>query len=261
MNSLRRLFAEIHRRDPVLSATGWLHVGLLAVMLCVAPFDSRLILGINPWIKPMKFASSIALYTWTLAWYLGYLSGPRRMMRLIRWGVAVAMTVEIVCISGQALRGTTSHFNMATAFDAVIFSVMGFMILLNTGLVAIVILYFFTRPPELPPAYLWGIRLGIAIFLIGSMEAIVMLHNLGHTVGQLDGGPGLPIVNWSLTGGDLRVAHFFGLHALQIVPLAGYAISRARLPAALTALFAAGYLGIMAVLYSRAMAGYPFLRG
>lgn len=45
---------------------------------------------------------------------------------------------------------------------------------------------------------------------------------LKHTIGANDGSEGLLITNWSKQYGDLRVAHFFGIHALQILPLLGY---------------------------------------
>lgn len=223
---MRKLLAEIYHRNRVLAITGWLHVGLLAVLLCIAPFDSRTVAGLNPWIKPMKFATSITLYLWTLAWFLKHLPGPRWAIGVIGWGASFIMIVEILCITLQAARGTTSHYNEATAFDAIIFSIMGSMILLNTLLIALLLALFFMPRIDLAPAYLWGIRLGTLILILGSLEGMAMIFNHAHTIGLPDGGPGLPLVNWSTQVGDLRIAHMLGLHAFQIFPLVGYILSR-----------------------------------
>ena len=64
---MRSLLAEIHRRSALLSIVGWANLGLALVLLGGVAFDSRLILGINPWIKPLKFALSIAIYVFTVA--------------------------------------------------------------------------------------------------------------------------------------------------------------------------------------------------
>ena len=139
------LVRELDRRDPLLSRVGWLHVALLAAMLVAMAFDTRQVLGIDVWIKPSKFAASIAIYVWTLAWFMPYLRGPSWATQLVRWGVSLAMIVEITCIAGQSLRGTASHFNDATPFDAAVFSVMGLMIVFNT-LLEVLVLALFLRP-------------------------------------------------------------------------------------------------------------------
>lgn len=257
-----KLLAEIDRRDRVLSRVGWLNVALLTAMLVAATFDSRQVLGLNVWIKPIKFAASITIYVWTLAWFMQYLRGPAWCKGLIRWGVAVAMTVEIACIAGQSLRGVPSHFNGATAFDAAVFSAMGLFILFNSVLEALVLVLLLRPYPELPPAYLLGIRLGLVMALLSAGIGLLMIAHGAHTVGIPDGGAGLPLVNWSTQAGDLRVAHALGLHALQLLPLAGYALSRLggrRMSVALTAVLAVAYFLVAGWTYVAAIEGRPLV--
>jgi hypothetical protein len=260
--SVRALVAELQRRSPVLFATGWLHVGLLIVMLLLARFDQRTILGINPWIKPMKFASSITIYVWTLAWLFGYLPAQLRARRLLENGIAFTMLVEILCITLQSARGVPSHFNEATPLNQAIFSIMGTMIFLNTLFVAW-LLRLFVGSVDLPPAQLWGVRLGLVVFLLGSGIGGLMVARKAHSVGVADGGPGLPLVNWSTQAGDLRIAHAVGLHGMQILPVVGWLASRRRWRprAQLLAVFGASavYVAVGVILFAHAMAGRPLI--
>ncbi len=264
LQHVRELAAELYRRDSVLALTGWLHLLVLAVMLCVAPFDARMVTGVNPWLKPAKFAVSITIYVWTLGWLLHHLSGRSpRAVRFVSWGVAFVFVAEMLCLVSQAARGTTSHFNVATAYDGTVFGLMGVLILINTLLVFATLVLFCLDDYELSPAYLWGIRFGLLLFLTASVEGFVMISQMAHTVGAPDGGPGLPIVNWSTRAGDLRVAHFLGFHALQLLPLAGYALDRWRVPPSrrVAYMFAAAlaYAALFSLLFWQATAGRPLV--
>jgi len=226
------LLRELHRRDRALALGGWIMLAGFGVAAAIAPFDTRLVTGINPWIKPMKFLVSIAIFLWTMAWFMPE-AEPRhaRRVAIIRWTMLIAMFVEIAFITLQAARGTTSHFNVATPFDRLVFNVMGAMIVANSVAAAVFIGTLRRDPAPARAGYLWGLRLGLVIFVVGSFEGFVMVANMGHGVPPPDGGPGLPVVNWSTTVGDLRVAHFVGLHALQALPVAGFLLDRTRAPA------------------------------
>jgi hypothetical protein len=263
--SVREILRTVHQRDPALSVAGWIHVVLLWLMILALPFDSREILGLNPWIKPMKFAVSIALFLWTMAWFLAYLPGPKRTLQIIRWGVAGTMLIEIFCISLQSARGVPSHYNTATAFDGIVFGIMGLMIVLNSLLVFGVLFLFLWEEVDLPAPYLMGIRFGLALFLAGSLEGMVMILNQAHTIGAADGGAGLPFINWSTKAGDLRAAHAAGIHAMQILPLIGHAISRwfrnqaSSVQMLLLVAASFGYVSVMVYLFSLASQGKPLL--
>ncbi|TGD79840.1 hypothetical protein [Hymenobacter wooponensis] len=248
----------LHRVNPVLSGAGWLHVGVLVLALGLLPFDQRVVTGLAVWMKPIKFSLSIVAYTWTLAWLLADLPArAQRAVRLISWGVALSMVVEMGCIVVQAARGTTSHYNAATAFDGIAFGLMGIFILLNTVLTTWAVYLVWRHRPHGPAGYVWGVRLGLLLFLIGSVLGGMMIHLNQHTVGAPDSGPGLLGLGWSTRAGDLRIAHFLGLHSLQVVPLLGWWISR-KLPAhavLLTWLGAAAYTGLVALLFAQAMHG------
>jgi hypothetical protein len=257
--------AELYRRNPLLTLVGWLHIVALLATFFGFLTDDRLVMGINTWIKPMKFMASIAIYLWTIAWFTRYIRRPRWAMKTISVIISVSIVIESACILLQAGRGTRSHFNFMTDFDAAIFQTMGVMIGINL-LMVVVILFLFSKPTvRLSPVYLWGIRSGIVLFLIGGAIGGFMIARGAHTVGAPDGGPGVPLLNWSTVAGDLRIAHGVALHALQILPLTGFALSRwKRVPRTVTRLIllvaAAGvYAALVYALFRQALSGHPLI--
>lgn len=254
------LLLELHRRNPVLSATGWLHVALLGLALALAPFDERLVTGSNPWVKPVKFCLSVIAYGWTLGWLLTYL--PAADAAKVRWlsiGVAVTMAAEIGIIFVQAARGTTSHYNLSSPVNSLLFGIMGVMIMANLALNVWALTLVWRSPLAAAPALAWGIRLGLLLFIAGTLEGGLMIRQAAHTVGAPDGGPGLPGIGWSTRAGDLRAAHFLGMHALQALPLLGWVLARSAVanPVLLTVVGALGWLLLSALLLTRALAGRP----
>ena len=216
------------------------------------------VLGINAYIKPLKFFLSSAIFSLTFAWLLVYLLN-KRAVRIFSWITVLALTVELVIITGQAAQGKRSHFNFDTPLDDALFAVMGLAILVFTLAAAwITVLLFRQRqwPLWMSEGYKWGIRLGFLFFVVFAFEGGHMVAEVAHTIGAADGGEGLPLLNWSLQHGDLRVPHFFGMHSLQLLPLAGYY----AFPQRTNLLLVAGsWLLLLALLYWQALLGFPLI--
>ncbi|HEV8570414.1 MAG TPA: hypothetical protein VGQ92_25550 [Actinoplanes sp.] len=222
---LRRA-ARWHR--PLMIFTGIM--GVTAVVALAGVFlDSRVLTGVPIWLKPFKFAVSLGIYGITIAWMLSLL--PRRS-RVAEWAatVIVAMaTIEMIIIVSQVVRGQTSHYNETTPLNTALWQSMGTSIMV-LFIAHFVIALVVVRQRLADRAATYAVRLGLGLALLGMLAAVPMvLPNQApagvddisgaHTVGLPDGGPGLPLVGWSTVGGDLRIGHFVGLHALQALPL------------------------------------------
>jgi len=255
-------------------------VGLLMIVVFVFSIvgmlvDPRLITGAPAWLKPAKFAVSTAIYSLTLAWVFTYLPDWPRLKSTTGWITAVVFVLEVAIIDLQAARGTTSHFNIATPLDAALFGIMGVAILIVwLTSIAVTVALFRQQFPDRGMG--WALRLGLAISVLGSATGGLMvrpteaqladahaIHRMAisgaHTVGAVDGGPGIPGTGWSREHGDLRVPHFVGLHAMQILPMFAWLIGRNRPRLVIAA--GVAYVTVFVWLLAQALEGRPFLGG
>jgi hypothetical protein len=275
---LPALVRRAWRLNRPLTFTGLLMLAVFVGTLMGLVLDPRVITGVPAWLKPAKFAISIAIYSFTFIWILSFVRGHSRLVGVAANVTALAFLIEILIIVGQAARGTTSHFNVGTPLDAALFGVMGvsIVVLWLMGMLAALLLLR-QRLPN--PAFAWSLRLGVVVSLVGMGLAFLMTGPTpaqqaslaagaspsiigAHSVGVPDGGPGLPILGWSTVGGDIRVAHFVGLHALQIVPLFGWLVARSRvrwlsMPRRVALVWIGGlfYLGLTMLLLWQALRG------
>ncbi|MFI8103223.1 hypothetical protein [Streptomyces sp. NPDC086023] len=237
--------------------------------------DGRQLLDESVWVKPMKFGFAFALYTGTLAWLVAKLDSGARLGRWTGTVFALAVVAEVGAITLQAARGTFSHFNadrtdpVTTALVPVLtFGVL--VIVVAQLVVGVVVLVQRTGGPALNRAIRAGLGLATAGMLIPVYWMASGMHPRtvtdangtevpmyqGHGIGDPDG-HGMPLTNWSLTGGDFRVPHFFALHGIQVLlvvaaVLAALAVTRPwlraeRVRARLVGRAALGYAGLVAV--------------
>lgn len=248
---------ELQLRNPILYWFGW--ITFLGGLICGAmtQLSHIQVLGINAWIKPMKFFLSVWIFSWTMGWILFELQHPNAVYSYSIM-VVVVMVIELGIISWQAANGRLSHFNITNSFYGLLFTIMGIAISLLTVWTFIIGLGFFRLSTnDIEAGYLWGIRLGIIFFVIFSLEGGMMAAKLSHTIGAADGGPGLPGINWSRQHGDLRVAHFFGIHSLQLLPSLGYYVTRSSKEMIIVS---AVYFMILIFLLAQALRGLPFVK-
>lgn len=277
MSKILTAARTIHSWHPPLFwfAVSMVLVGIVSAVGYVV--DDRILVGAPIWGKPLKFALSFAIYAPTLAWMISLIR--RKWLHRIAWwsgtAFAVASLLEMVAIVAQVIRGTRSHFNRETELDSAIFNIMGGLVsaMFTFSLIVAIILLF---TPIKDASIRWAVRLGALISVLGLSTGFLMIQETpeqladgedattmgAHGVGVVDGGPGIPILGWSTTGGDLRISHFIGMHALQAIPLLALLLAalfahrlaqRTRLQIIFLAAFT--YTGVFAIVLWQALRG------
>jgi hypothetical protein len=259
-------------------------------LFCAAALflDDRRLMGEPVWVKPMKFGFAMGVYGLTLAWLLTKLNKGRRTGWWFGTVFAVAGVFDVGAVVYAAAHGTFSHFNDNTDHVArtvqTVFSIGVAPLLLTTLVIAILVLIQRTGDRATTRALRAGLGLAVAgmlvaLWLSGSAgpqprtvtdangRAVSMTG--GHGIGDPDGN-GMALTHWSTTGGDLRVPHFAGLHAIQVLllvaaVLAALATGRAwlrdeRVRARLVGVAGFGYAGVFAILSWQARRGHPVTR-
>ena len=269
------LFRQLWDASPPLTAAGLLMLVVAAGSAAAIFLDPRIITGAPAWLKPFKFAVSTAVYSLTLAWIFRWLADWPRARRVVGWTTAMVFVFEVAIIDVQAWRGTTSHFNVSTLLDGILFGIMGAAILVQT-VVSVAVAMALWRQRFTDRALGWALRLGMALTIAGALTGPLMTRPTAaqleavragqrmtvtgaHTVGGVDGGAGLPVTGWSREHGDLRVPHFIGLHAIQALALVAVGLRRwrvgeiVRVRAMLAA--AASYASLFVLLLWQALRG------
>jgi hypothetical protein len=239
----------------------WQLVAMLVIgVVCagLSLLDDRLLNGVSVWAKPAKFHVSLAIQFATVAWGLSFMPESLRARRSIQWPLVVMVVfgwLELFYIIVQAARGEASHFNTSSALYSVLYSVMG---VAASGMLLIA-MYFGARLWRYRKQGLWTEAAAIGLFwggLLGLAAGAYMGAQAGHHVGaQISDAVGTGLFSWSTQGGDLRVAHFVGMHAVQAIPFAALTGKR-------SAVYAAALLMTLltSVVFLQALWGMPLFR-
>lgn len=223
---IRDLFA----RQPVLAAFGVFCIAGALPCFAAQSFDARTLHDVNVWVKPTKFFVSVGVFALTLAWFFGYVRPERRRSAPMLFVIAATLLAggfELVYIALQAWRGMDSHFNITAPFYIMMYALMGVGAVTLVSTTLPLAWEIARRPVEgLRSDYRAAVVVGlVATFVLGGGLGGYMSSTLSHSVGA-EGGHSM-IFGWNRSGGDLRVAHFFGMHMMQGLPMLAALVSAA----------------------------------
>ena len=246
--------------------------GLFGLAALSATIDDRLIEGASVWAKPMKFAASFALHLATLAVLAQLIAPDRRGGRWTRGMLAAATAaalIEVFYVYLQSARGRASHFNFETELETFLYyGVMGgAALVIVAATIGLGVMIARHPVPGAGPGLRAGAVLGLIVGGVATLGVAGPMASGDLTpTGRWIGGSlthtnALPLVGWSMTGGDLRVPHFFATHLVQALPLLGLLADRLA-PAFARMIVLVGLVAglvLTGATFLQALSGQPFI--
>jgi hypothetical protein len=250
--------------SPLLWRSALIFLALFILLYAGTFIDGRLFNGVSVWEKPAKFFLSLSLQMATLAFGLSMLPAHERQVPAIRTASIIFLAAsigEMIYIAFRAARGEASHFNETTPIAALLYVLMGLGAVTLAATTSFLGWRILRKAPFSPLSFATGLG-----FILAGLLAIIfggyMSGQGSHWVGgDLTDATGLPFFHWSTTGGDLRVAHFFGLHIMQALPVLGFLFRDVSPFQARGVIWLGAILwtGLTFATFFQALAGRPFV--
>lgn len=256
------VLAALYRGQRALTSTGIILLALVPVFVVLTFVDTRTVDGFSVWIKPIKFSASLGLYALTLAFFARWMRGEdavSRGFKVVMAAFLAAIVYESLWLYAAAAFGVRSHYNMDGGLFSALYALAGvFAVILIVPALTMGISVLRARKEARNRAMATAIGWGLVLTFVLTLVATAGLTNPFGDFGGSKEGYGEGLFGWRVKGGDLRAAHFFATHALHVVPLVMFPISRifpAAFGALLARLTAAAYSVVVVLLVLSTLRG------
>jgi hypothetical protein len=199
----------------LLMVSGLIHLAILVISGAswVGPLSLR---------KPTTFGLSFGLTLVTVTWVASFLPLSTRARSRLLGMFTAACVFETALVSLQAWRGVPSHFNVETAFDAMVARMLAGGGIVLVAIIVVLTFAAFRTNPRVPISLRVAIRIGFVALVCAVVVGMLMIAN-----GMMLVFAGDPQAAYA-TGGALKPTHAVTMHAILLLPALAWLLSFAN---------------------------------
>lgn len=177
----------------------------------------------------MKFCVSVGIYLLTIIWVIDLLNIAQKRKEKIIKILSIIILFELFLIVLQGARGVSSHYNISSILNVVIFQLMGIAIAINTFFLIWITFQYCkkkSKPKNISIHLTNFILIGLLLLLFSSAIGGKMIGLNNHLAApDITSNFYIPLLDWKPSAGDLRISHFLGMHGLQLFAFFGIYIN------------------------------------